>query len=171
MLSQERGPGVAILCPCKPGATLCWISECWIYRITESQHYSSWKIQTHPAQPVVDPLDQARICGADPHQGTECHIPLFPLTSPFAPPVFLGCFADPHHHPVPQGDPQQRGQRQLRRGTAAEGVAAVPREAAEGEGGEQVQPLSSHSTHSTPPHGSWAWNKLSEHPARAQEKR
>ncbi|XP_063261166.1 methylated-DNA--protein-cysteine methyltransferase isoform X5 [Prinia subflava] len=46
-----------------------------------------------------------------------------------------------HPHPVPQGDPQQRRQRQLRRGPAAEGVAAVPREAAQGEaGGPLTQP-------------------------------
>ncbi|XP_063261162.1 methylated-DNA--protein-cysteine methyltransferase isoform X2 [Prinia subflava] len=53
----------------------------------------------------------------------------------------LGCFAGAHPHPVPQGDPQQRRQRQLRRGPAAEGVAAVPREAAQGEaGGPLTQP-------------------------------
>uniref|UniRef100_A0A8U7N5D8 O-6-methylguanine-DNA methyltransferase n=1 Tax=Corvus moneduloides TaxID=1196302 RepID=A0A8U7N5D8_CORMO len=53
---------------------------------------------------------------------------------------------DPHHHPVPPGDPQQRGHRQLRRGTPAEGVAPVPREAAEGEADALMRPLTSHAT-------------------------
>lgn len=68
----------------------------------------------------------------------------FPSHRPPSPPhwllsLFLCIFADPDYNPVPQGDPQRRADRELRRGTRPQRVALVAREAPEREAGTVMQ--------------------------------
>lgn len=88
-----------------------------------------------------------------------------PFASPFASFLIFVCFADPDYHTVPQGDLQQRADRQLRRRKRYERVAFVTREAPE----REVSRLMwlSHSCSTAKAHNCsyLAYNELSEHPA------
>lgn len=90
---------------------------------------------------------------------------LVPVASPVAPSLGFVCFADPHHHTVPQGDPQQRAERQLRGRKPHEGVALVAREAPEREAGVLMRLSRGRQPATTYNRGRLACHKLSEHPA------